>query len=218
MISQIDVHRQISERKTFQFHSYWDYFSSNNNRRHIYNFNDYLHVEQIKNRIAQFFSHIYRRRTYDFVIVNIVKSEIVDRSNYWDEIMNSVLALFAYKLQNTQIVYDLFAVNDDILYLIDASYESDWQKKNVHYLLKCNWEMIYLWEWRKSFSSLFHSWRLNRKNLSQFFIFKKIYFWRLNKSFTSSFQISKVLQANHDVIDIWITDRSWKTSHLRYSR
>ena len=142
----------MSRRNISQFCNYWECFSSSNNRRHVYNLNDYLHVEQIKNRIAQFFSHIYRRRTYDFVMINVVKSEMIDRSNYWDEIMNSIFALFAYRLQNTQIVYDLFAVNDDILYLIETSYESDWQKKNEHYLLKCNWDVIYLWEWRKSFT------------------------------------------------------------------
>ena len=142
----------MSRRNISQFCNHWECLSSNNNRRHVYNFNDYLHVEQIKNRIAQFFSHIYRRRTYDFVIVNVVKFEIVDKSSYWNEIMNSILALFVYRLQNTQIVYDFLAINDDILYLIETSYESDWQKKNEHYLLKCNWNVIYLWKWKKSFT------------------------------------------------------------------
>ena len=141
----------MSRRDISQFCSHWECLSSSNNRRHVYNLNDYLHVGQIKDRIAQFFSHIYRRRTYGFVVVNVVESEIVNRSDYWDEIMNSVLVLSAYRLQDTQIVYDLLAVSDDILYLIETSYESDWQKEDGHYLLKCNWGVIYLWGWRKPF-------------------------------------------------------------------
>ena len=176
MISQIDVYRQINRRNIFQFCNYWECFSFNNNRRHVYNLNDYLHVEQIKNRIAQFFSHIYKRRTYDFVVINVVKSEMIDKSNYWNEIMNSIFALFVYKLQNKQIVYNFLAINDDILYLIETFYEFDWQKKYeilVEMQLKCDLLV--------KMKKIFHSWRLIEK-----IIVKKIFFWYSKKSFTSS--------------------------------
>ena len=55
------------------------------NRRYIYNIQNHIWVKDRKDRIIQFFSHIFRRRTYEFVIVNLVDTvkQILNEKDSW---------------------------------------------------------------------------------------------------------------------------------------
>ena len=121
------------------------------NRRYIYNIQDHIWMRNRRDRIAQFFSHIFRRRTYEFVIVNLVDTikQILKKKDSWTLRMNSVLNLSVFKLAQTQIVYDTSIIEAKLLYLLSASSESDWQNDaNEKYLLECDWDLTYLW-WHK---------------------------------------------------------------------
>ena len=119
----------------------------NNNRRHVYNVKNFVHIKNdVKNQITQLFFHIYRRHIYCFVIVNRVKiiDEIVDEIEIIKHILNSVLYFFVHRLVVEQDIYDLSTLTSDFFYFITTSHEFDWQKQRVQYLLKCDWDVAYL--------------------------------------------------------------------------
>ena len=123
------------------------------NRRYIYNIQNHIWVKDRKDRIIQFFSHIFRRRTYEFVIVNLVDTikQILNEKNNWTLRMNSILNFFVFKLFQTQIVYDISIIETKLLYLLSTSNEFDWQNDaNKKYFLECDWNLIYLW-WHKDY-------------------------------------------------------------------
>ena len=122
------------------------------NRRYIYNIQNHIWMRNRKNRIIQFFSHIFRRRTYEFVIVNLVDTikQILNEKNNWTLRMISILNFFVFKLSQTQIVYDTSIIEAKLLYLFSTSSEFDWQNDaNEKYLFECDWDLIYLW-WHKN--------------------------------------------------------------------
>ena len=119
----------------------------NNNRRHVYNVKNFVHIKNdVKSQITQLFSHIYRRHIYCFVIVNRVKiiDEIVNEVETIKHTLNLVLDLFVHRFVVEQDIYDLSTLTSDLLYFITASHEFDWQKQRVQYLLKCDWDVTYL--------------------------------------------------------------------------
>lgn len=100
-----------------------------------------------RGRIAQFFSHTFRRRTYGFVIVNLVDTvkQILDEGGSWILRMDPVLNLFVFKLSETQAIYGTHAIEAELLYLLPAPSEPDWQDDaDGEYLLECDWGLAYL--------------------------------------------------------------------------
>lgn len=108
-----DILLYLMSRVEKDFHS--------DNRRHVYNVNDYLQIDDIKSRLAQCFSHIYRRIIYDFVIIN----EMISVLENHDFLLDSVLSLSVYKHLNAQTIYELFTVKNVLLYFIFALSKSD---------------------------------------------------------------------------------------------
>ena len=149
MISENCVHEQINVISCLlQFiqESCWNFFY-NNNKRHVYNVKNFVHIKNdVKNQITQFFSHIYRRHIYCFVIVNKVKiiDEIINEVETIKHILNSVLNLFVHRFVVEQNIYDLSMLTSDFFYFITASHKLDWQKQRVQYLLKRDWNVAYL--------------------------------------------------------------------------
>ena len=151
MISENCVHEQINVTACLlQLNSFKNHVEKvfhNNNRRHVYNVKNFVHIKNdVKNQITQFFSHIYRRHIYCFVIVNKVKiiDEIINEIETIKHILNSVLDFLVYRLVVEQDIYDLSTLTNDFFYFITASHELDWQKQRVQYLLKCDWSVAYL--------------------------------------------------------------------------
>ena len=100
----------------------------NNNRRHVYNVKNFVHIKNdVKDQITQFFFHIYRRHIYCFVIINKMKiiDEIMNEVDIIEHIMNSILNLFVHRLVVEQKIYDLSTLTNDFFYFITASHELD---------------------------------------------------------------------------------------------
>ena len=99
----------------------------NNNQRHVYNVNDFLRIDDLKCKLAQYFTHTYRRRRYDFLVCYIMTSLIKISENN-DEVyhMNSVLNLSVHDQKKAQQhVYDLSALQHESLYMINISSEPE---------------------------------------------------------------------------------------------
>lgn len=94
----------------------------NEKHRHVYNANDFLNVENIKNRLTQCFFHIYRQHIYEFLIVDVIKSIFmnINEMRQYKFQLDFMLVFFVYKLIDRQAIYEFSFVNDDILYLIST--------------------------------------------------------------------------------------------------
>ena len=51
---------------------------NNINKRHIYNVENYIIIENMKKRFTQFFLHIYQNKKYGFFFINVIKSCFVN--------------------------------------------------------------------------------------------------------------------------------------------
>ena len=132
MISENCVHEQINVIVClFQLNSFKNHVEKifhSNNRRHVYNVKNFVHIKNdVKNQITQFFSHIYRRHIYCFVIVNRVKiiDEIINEIEIIKHILNSILDLFVHRFVVEQNIYNLSTLTNDFFYFITTSYELD---------------------------------------------------------------------------------------------
>ena len=76
-------------------------------------------------------------------LIETVKKSI--NHEYEIFLIDSVLKLFVYKRLRKQTIYEVSTMSEELLYLLSTSNESDWQKKNVDYLLKSDWDIAYLW-------------------------------------------------------------------------
>ena len=75
--------------------------------------------------------------------VQVVK-RILDEAGSWAVRRDPVLQLPVYKRLETQSIFGLPAVGSDMLYLVPAPREPDWQEDEGEYLLKCDWGVAYL--------------------------------------------------------------------------
>ena len=81
----------------------------------------YLNIENIKNRLTQCFTHTYRNQTYNFLIID--KIDLVFDEH--DDLFNSVLNFSIYQQFKMQIIFDLFAIQNQKFYLIKSSSNSN---------------------------------------------------------------------------------------------
>ena len=107
---------------------------------------DFLNVGGVKGRLAQCFSHTYRRHTYGFLVIDVVEpvGEVIDTMGHIEYLLDPVLDLPVYRISGIQTIYGLSSTTDDLLYLIQAPYEPDWQDDDEEYLLECDWGVNYL--------------------------------------------------------------------------
>ena len=100
MIQKINVYKHVNDFFWFFIMSFEINFLDKNNRRHVYNIKDHLKIDLEMCKIAQFFSHIYRRQTYDFVMMFIVKRvrKILIEKNFYIVWLNSIFNLSIYRL------------------------------------------------------------------------------------------------------------------------
>ena len=128
---------------TFDYIKKVDEILRKRNKRHIYNVNDYLMIQKKKPRLIQCFAYTHKRKSYNFLIVNIVERCLNSKNDHkW--LMNSILNLSVYKITKKQRIYFIFYFFHNIVYFIEVSNESDWQSKKTKYLLHCTWNVNYL--------------------------------------------------------------------------
>ena len=68
----------------------------------------YLNIENIKNCLTQCFIHTYRNQTYNFLIID--KIDLVFDEH--DDLFNFVLNFSIYQQFKMQIIFDLFAIQN----------------------------------------------------------------------------------------------------------
>ena len=117
-------------------------WSLNRNRRYVHSIENFIKVAKEKTRLTQCFSHQYREKRYEFLIVNMIEECLNDDLK---SLVDSVLDLFVFKLISKQRIYSLWSLSRQNIYLIEASQKSNWQtKEREQYLIHCTWEMNYL--------------------------------------------------------------------------
>ena len=91
------------------------------NRRHVYNIDNYVYLNSIKNiikkRLTQLFIYIYRRKVYAFLIIFAIQKLYETNDSF---IINLVLDFFVYRFRDAQIIHALYILNYNKLYFIDA--------------------------------------------------------------------------------------------------
>lgn len=104
----------------------------------------------IKGRIAQRFSHNHGRQTYGFIVlchIQALRESAHIDGVYRVPVTDPVLHLPVYKVPpHEQTIRRLPTVSDEILHLIPAPYEPDWQEEDVQYRLECDWDVACLCE------------------------------------------------------------------------
>ena len=117
-----------------------------NNYRRVYNVEDYMIVERLKNCFNQYFVHIHRRKKYVFMILDIVDEVHQNNEYLWDKYLRDfVLDFLLYRQTVIQHIYGISVVASESLYFIETLYEFDWQEnEKKQYLLECDWGVSYL--------------------------------------------------------------------------
>ena len=119
MISKNRIHCKV--KKTFKNENKIDSVFNSDNHRHVYKVKNYLNIERIKNRLTQCFIHTYRNQIYDFLMIDRIDSMFNDH----DDLFNSMLNLSIYKQFEMQIIYNLFDIRNEMLYLIKTLSKSN---------------------------------------------------------------------------------------------
>ena len=116
------------------------------NRRHVYNINDYLHIGGVKGKLIQCFTHQYRQKTYAFLVVYLMRElrngHVGIMENADATVVDSVLGLPVYWRREKQWVFGLPAVSLESLYMVSVPNEVDWPDKP--HVLDCTWGVDYL--------------------------------------------------------------------------
>ena len=87
----------------------------------MYKIKNYLNVERIKNCLIQCFTYTYRNQIYDFLMIDKIDLML----NNHDDLLDSMLNFSIYKQFEMQIIYDLFDIRDEMLYLIKTLSKSN---------------------------------------------------------------------------------------------
>ena len=126
------------ERKKIKWYRRVTY-TNERNRRHVYNTEDFIIVDDEKTRLIQCLLHEYKRKRYEFLVIDFVNNTML---------INFVFDLIIYTKSKNHRIYSIIAISNEIIYFIDASNESNWQtKKETKYLMHCTWNVNYLWWW-----------------------------------------------------------------------
>ena len=92
------------------------------NRRYVHSIEDFIRVAKEKARLTQCFSHRYREKRYEFLIVNIIEECLNDDLKF---LVDFVLDLFVFKLISKQRIYSLWSLSRQSIYFIEAFQKSN---------------------------------------------------------------------------------------------
>ena len=107
------------ERKKIKWYQRVTY-TNEKNRRHVYNTENFIIVNDEKIRLIQCLLHEYRSKRYEFFVVNSVDDTML---------IDFVLNFIVYTQSDNHWIYSIISISNEIIYLIDASNESNWQTK-----------------------------------------------------------------------------------------
>ena len=117
------------ERKKIKWYRRITYYTNEKNRRHVYNTEDFIIVDDEKTRLIQCLLHEYKRKRYEFLVIDFVNNTML---------INFVFDLIIYTKSKNHRIYSIIAISNEIIYFIDASNESNWQtKKETKYFMHC---------------------------------------------------------------------------------
>ena len=112
-------------------------------------------IRETETRLQQCFSHIHQQKKYVFLVLEILRPEIRERTL----VMDLILDLSVYTLAREQMIVGLSAVANQFLYFISINQgfwlqsldvsgntdtEMDDETERMQYYVYCDWGLDYL--------------------------------------------------------------------------